>query len=86
MTGISRSGNFEGVPSRHLETDLASVHTKSPARLTAELFGVRTTGEIRTRDLSPSQGKALSAELQRYVWRNIKLAQRKDALRFIDCV
>jgi len=32
--------------SGNLDRDLAS-HAKSPARLTAELFGVRTTGEIR---------------------------------------
>jgi hypothetical protein len=41
----------------------------SPARLTAGLLNVRTTGRIRTYDPPFSQKVALSPELQRYaIW------------------
>ena len=41
----------------------------SPARLTAGLLYVRTTGRVRTYDPPFSQKVALSTELQRYaIW------------------
>ena len=51
------------------KSNSALQNKSSPARLTAGLLNVRTTGRIRTYDTPFSQKVALSPELQRYaIW------------------